>query len=296
MFIRFRQILKQILSQSRFGFPNLIRWLINYFNQFDVSPQLQTSNTSFSDSGAVETFGSLCSMASQQDQIFKKFRSSRVLISVLDHVSIEQGYQYIKEISNLHSWTREFTQALKKIDSLGKPKRYKFKCFGTFSPTLLRYLKVYLELNESFKSLDNLDIVEIGVGFGGQASVINILSKPRSYTLYDIPPVLALSKRFMRELGIIGNLNFNDGVSPARIESDLVISNYAFSELNPEIQDLYLNNVILNSKRGYITWNYFSQYHYNGYSLADLVRIIPGSQIIPEKPLTSDANAIIVWG
>ena len=67
-------------------------------------------------------------------------------------------------------------------------------------------------------------------------------------------------------------------------------------ELNPEIQDLYLNNVILNSKRGYITWNYFSQYHYNGYSLADLVRIIPGSQIIPEKPLTSDTNAIIVWG
>ena len=85
-------------------------------------------------------------------------------------------------------------------------------------------------------------------------------------------------------------------VLPEYFNSDLLISNDAFSELSREIQDLYLKNVVLNAKRGYITWNSWSSTYLGGYSLAELVRVIPNSQIIPEKPLTGKENAIIVWG
>ena len=61
------------------------------------------------------------------------------------------------------------------------------------------------------------------------------------------------------------------------------------------MQDRYINNVILNSSRGYITWNPLSQRDLGGYQSAELIKLIPNSQIFPEKPLTYNGNVIIVW-
>lgn len=182
------------------------------------------------------------------------------------------------------------------MDSVGSPRKFNFKNVGTFSPILFRYLKVYLELRHLFGPLSKLELTEIGVGFGGQVSLIHLLDKPISYRLYDIPPTLALSKQYIKSLGIEGDLRFLDGRDPWASQSDLLLSNYAFSEFSPAIQERHLKNVILNSSRGYITWNSLSSHMLGGYSLADLTREIPDSQIIPEIPLTAAGNAIIVWG
>ena len=179
---------------------------------------------------------------------------------------------------------------------LGKPRKFRFRPYGTFSPTLLRYLKVYIDLEKNFGPLKNLNIVEIGIGFGGQASLIGLLDKPLSYTFYDIPPVLELAKQFTNKLEVPGNFEFIDGRNPKSSNSDLVISNYAFSELNRVVQDQYLEHVVLPSPRGYITWNPLSEEMLGGYSLADLIRLIPNSQIHPEKPNTFEGNVIIIWG
>jgi hypothetical protein len=77
---------------------------------------------------------------------------------------------------------------------------------------------------------------------------------------------------------------------------DLVISNYAFSELPRSIQDVYLSKIILNSKKGYITFNEISPGYFNSYKREELIDIIPNSLIIEEKPLTHPKNCIIVWG
>ena len=87
-----------------------------------------------------------------------------------------------------------------------------------------------------------------------------------------------------------------DGRSPEFSEVDLVISNFAFSELRPSVQDAYLRNVILNSKRGYMTMNTLAQAYFGGLSQAELLRRIPNSQILPEKPLSAPGNLIIYWG
>ena len=93
-----------------------------------------------------------------------------------------------------------------------------------------------------------------------------------------------------------GEFKFLDGRNPVQSMPDLVVSNYAFSELSRGVQDIYLKNVILHSQRGYITWNSTSMYNSDAYSLADLVRLIPNSHIIPEQPNTAVDNAIIIWG
>jgi hypothetical protein len=143
--------------------------------------------------------------------------------------------------------------------------------------------------------MDGKRISEIGIGFGGQAGLINILDRPTQYSLFDIPPVLELTQKYLRSIDVNGNFEALDGRVPKIIETDLVISNYAFSELNRKIQEEYLKNVILRSKMGYITWNNLSQTQLGGYSLAELIRRIPDSEVIPETPLTAVSNVILTW-
>jgi len=253
-------------------------------------------NSSITDSAQLASYPSLCGSAARETEIFKRFRSSRIMVEALDHVSIDQGKDYISEILKNGIWQDDFSRVLLHIDSLGKPRKYRFTPYGTFSPTLLRYLKVYVEIKNHFGSLENLNIVEIGIGFGGQASLIKMLDKPASYTFYDIPPVLELTRRFIGELQLSEECKYIDGRNPVESNSDLVISNYAFSELNLELQNEYLSKVIMASPRGYITWNSLSADQLGGYSLADLIRLIPNSQLLPEYPNTSKNNAVIIWG
>ena len=252
-------------------------------------------NTSITDSNLHSTYTTLCGLAANDSNTFKKFRSARVMVQVLDHVSLEQGWDYIFEILALAEWNKNFTEIIKKLDEHGKPIKFYFKPYGKFSPTLLRYLKVNLDLIKYFGSIEEYNITEIGGGFGGQASLINLMNSLSSYTIYDLPPVLDLSKKFIEVNTIPGIFNYNDGRNIKKIKSDLVISNYAFSELSRNIQDEYISKVVLNSPRGYITWNPLSWRDLGGYSSEELIRIIPRSQIFQEKPLTYPGNNIIVW-
>jgi len=77
---------------------------------------------------------------------------------------------------------------------------------------------------------------------------------------------------------------------------DLVISNYAFTELRREIQDTYLERIILNTRRGYITYNEHTPPYFNSYKKDELLKIIPGAYALDEVPLTHSKNCIIAWG
>lgn len=292
-----RRLLKLLRWTAKHGLTNLGHRLFHR-KLFDIQAkeEFRVGNSSITDSETLKTYASLCGSAARDSELFNRFRSSRVLFQALDHVSIEQGNSYISEILKSGPWSEGFTKVLLQIDKVGKPRKFKFKPYGTFSPTLLRYLKVYKDLENNFGSLKNLNVAEIGIGFGGQASLINLLSKPLKYTFYDIPPVLELAEKFMKEIDVSGNFTFLDGRNPEPLNPDLVISNYAFSELNRDVQERYLKNVVLKSPRGYITWNNLSEQTLGGYSLAELTRVIPNSQIRPENPNTSECNAIIVWG
>jgi putative sugar O-methyltransferase len=295
--VRFRdKIYLLYLFFVRNGLVNTLLFLKSK-NKFEVQQDNMYiyKDTSISDSNLHSTYTTLCGLAASDNNTFRKFRSARAMVQVLDHVTIEQGWEYILEILELAEWNRNFTEIIKKIDEHGKPIKFYFKPYGKFSPTLLRYLKVNLDLIKHFGSLKEYNVTEIGGGFGGQASLINLTNSLSSYSIYDLPPVLDLSKKFIRVNEIPGKFNYYDGRNITKLKSDLVISNYAFSELRRDIQDEYISKVLLNSSRGYITWNPLSWRDLSGYSSEELIRIIPRSQIFQEKPLTYPGNNIIVW-
>jgi putative sugar O-methyltransferase len=151
----------------------------------------------------------------------------------------------------------------------------------------MRYVKVLSDLVKH--DLDDKIVVEIGAGYGGQYVILRQLFKPKKYVFIDLPDTLALIKRYVEK----NNLNdipleFYDATSLPLIESDLVISNYAYSECRSHIQEIYLKNVIVPAKHGYITYNYHDYQLFINNCSHD-------TSVVPEQPQTGGNNVIITW-
>jgi len=267
-------------------------WHLNQ-SQNTVEPQ----NTSVADSNSESGYLELCDLASRNDDTFNNFRSNFEYRRILEHVSYDLGRRYLAELKDKYNVNLKSEKVkLIEVNRIGGPLTFSFSKGGKFSPTVLRYLKVAKELEHHFGPLDGFTIAEIGIGFGGQPAVLHLVSNVRSFYLYDLPEVQNLAKIFLKRARVNCEIEFLDGRAPSRSKSDLVLSNYAYSELSREVQTMYLTNVISNSKRGYITWNHLSARDLDGYSLEELLELIPNSKLLNESPLTSPENKIIIWG
>ena len=236
----------------------------------------------------------VCRQAVQDDQIFNKFKSSTQYRAVLEHIDYKQGATYLDLISE-NSPIMSHLKVIKQRE-LGSPFRYWYRGVGLISPTQIRYAKVLQDLEILFGNLESLHIAEIGAGYGGQAVQILTRWNISSYSIYDLYwPGLLISK-YMQKTELVSEsvLSVNPNVHNPYF--DLVISNYAFSELFRDVQDRYLSDVILKSKSGYVIFNQIHHDSQSSYTPDEFASMIPGAQIFAEVPETFDGNVLIVWG
>lgn len=249
-------------------------------------------STSLSDNQA---YPQVCIQASNDYRFFNSFRRNAIYNKVLEHVSEKQGSEYLQLISR-DSEILASINDFKLNDSYGNPRMYAYPHIGMISPSTLRYVKVLADIKRLFHTANSLNICEIGVGYGGQCRVINAYYKPATYCLVDIQPALALAQRYLDNYILHSKLTYKTMNELGRRDYNLVLSNYAFTELPRTIQDVYMNKVILNSERGYITYNEITPREFNSYKSDELVAMIPGSKVLNEEPLTHPKNCLIVWG
>lgn len=243
----------------------------------------------------------ICRLASQDDAVFKIFKKHKDYRNVLEHVTQKQGQAYSDIIKKEGKDFLSYFPKFKENDKFGSPVTFHYRV-GKFSPTTLRYIKVLVDLKNIFGSLNGMDIIEIGGGYGGQCKIISDLFKFKSYTLVDLDVVLLLAQKYLTKLGV-KKVNF---LKPDEIrkkkEYDLIISNYAFSECTKEIQDKYINKILNKAKRGYITYNYDlknTPHPISPYNKKQITQILSKKhhlQLLEEKPKTGPTNFIIVWG
>ena len=186
---------------------------------------------------------------------FNNFKSNIFYQDILEHVNYPQGLEYlniIKRDSNLLNNIDKFLIN----DQIGNPKKYYYEELKTkISPTTLRYIKVASDIKKIFKD-EITNIVEIGCGYGGQYLILDQVMKINHYILMDLHNVNKLIEKYLEhhllnssyETKTINQLQSNK-------QFDLVISNYAFSELPPQTQISYIKKILLNSKNGYLTMN-----------------------------------------
>jgi hypothetical protein len=255
-----------------------------------------TDLTSISDK---DSYVSIVEIACRDSITFDKFRSCKEYKEILEHVSPWQGRQYIEWVFDQgysRTWIRNVKTELQQFSEIGGPQKYYFFGIGNVSPTFFRYLKVHCELTNLFGNLDQKSICEIGGGFGGQAVLTSKLSQLSGYCIYDLPSVTQLQRKFV---GFFCNsdslVEWRDGKEPTPSKGDLIISNYAFSELTRPMQEIYIERVIANYPMGYITWNDLSERTLGGLSIMEFCKIIPNVTVIDENPSTSRNNKILFW-
>jgi putative sugar O-methyltransferase len=232
-----------------------------------------------------------CELAASNDDVFKTFKTSFVYTRILEHVNYEQGLQYYKFFKH-NKLIIDNLEKFKINDKYGSPNLSNYD-FGLFSPSTLRYIKVLSDLTQT--NLDGKDVVEIGCGYGGQYTIIRQLFKPKSYTFIDLDPVNKLIKKYIKKLNLDDiEINFYNNNDVPNINADLVISNYAISECIKEVQDVYIENVINNCKKGYITHN--SNDSGPKYTQKEFLDIVKHNiKEHPELPKTGQHNVLYIW-
>lgn len=206
-----------------------------------------------------------------KDNIFHiPFKSSSQYNAILEHVSIEQGNQYLSLIENeFHYISHENINNFVKInDKLGFPNTYNFKFKNgdnlNSSPTTLRYIYHSLLILQYFKNTNLLSMVEIGCGYGGLFIAICYFSKLlniniENYYIIDFPEVCTLIDNYLKLNSEIINIkyslhNCNEyGINIAE-ENLFLISNYCFTEISEEHRNNYISKAFNKIKNGFILW------------------------------------------
>ncbi len=182
------------------------------------------------------------------------YRRNSAVREIVETVGPVDGGFYAKLI---RLWNAEWLTdpRIQRIDNWGNPIRWPGGLLGTpgaFSATTLRYLAtaIWLRRHEHFSQ--NSSIIEIGVGFGGLAAM-NALVSGTITAMVDLPQVERAAMRMLAEvdLGDYGYVSEADN----HVKAHFIISNYAFTELNPDIQKIYFDKYIKTSEHGMIISN-----------------------------------------
>ena len=264
----------------------------NRANSWDVSVQDWRTSGSLSNTPSYLT---ACQAAVTSEDSFSKFRSCKSYRKILEHVPPRTGEKYLRQLTK----TELPFQTLKKLVpqiNLGGPATYYFHGLGNISPTSIRYAKVHNDIRNLFGDLTDFKILEIGCGYGGLALQMMNGESLRSFDIADLEVVEQLAEKYVLRINPETENLLRIARQHKHEEIDLVISNYAFSELTREIQDEYLESYILKSKRGYMIYNHINPVEFESYSALDFCKIVPGAEIVEEIPKTDKTNVLIVWG
>lgn len=202
------------------------------------------------------------------------FKSNRIYTTILEHTTQWSGILYLDCIKNEFRGLYDTNKKLLidlcyENDKYGKPSKSTFNNFCVCSPSNLRYIyHSFLILSNIQKNkLYDVDIVEIGGGYGGLCFFIHNLAKLfnikiKSYTIFDLKEVSILQKRYVKIHGIDINTYHIDDDWKLN-ENSYLISNYAFSEIPKELQVQY-SEKILNKyiSAGFLVWNFIPIYDF----------------------------------
>jgi hypothetical protein len=267
-------------------------------------------------------YRSICAHAARSDAEFARFRRLDEFLAIVEPPGTNatgrrEGYydatidggEYAEHVRNIPSY-RPLLDRFRANDEIGAPLTEEFDQLGRFNGYTLRYIKILWDIERLFGSLDGFNILEIGGGYGGQCAVIARRFAFATYDVLDLPETGELASRFLDTVGIGGVRCLSD---PAALQPayDLVISNYAFSELDDAMRADYRATLLPRCGRGFMLWNriYLDlNYFKKGWDEAvgnfreEMSRLFPTvrNPRVVDELLTQDdrvrGNVMIAWG
>lgn len=249
--------------------------------------------------GSDFSYRGICEKAVLDDYYFENFRHLPEYSHALE---LPQGDRFAAYLENTASdRVKNCFSSFEALDRIGSPETSYYPGIGSFSGTTLRYITIADQISKIFSLRKDAHIVEIGAGFGGQCFVLSRLLSFSKYSVYDLPEVNLLIKKVLTQLEV-PNICYPSLKNKMPIEADLVISNYAFSELSRDLQMEYFEKVVKNCTSGYMIFNQIASQIFGLDSLtpAEFVALLKASgknpTILKEPISTYSGNILIVWG
>jgi hypothetical protein len=201
------------------------------------------------------------------------FKSDPAYTPILEHVTEHVGNRYFTEIkerfpSYYNDNKNLLIELCYKNDLYGKTKKSVFTDFTICSPTNLRYILhsfLILQYIQSIE-LNNLNIIEIGGGYGGLYFFLKHLSplfgvSINTYTIFDLKEASDLQNLYLDNLQVSDYSTQQLNNLGSLYKNSFLISNYAFSEISPIVQNEYIEKVIKPYvSNGFILWNHIKVY------------------------------------
>lgn len=270
-------------------FQNSLCFLGLFVGQIIYGVAVQTSE---SDNSRYPQF---CYLAAQNDVIFQTFRKGQAYRDIVETVGYDLGLLFAKEIKERYPYLLPSFEKICLEDKVGGPLNYFYPGIGLISPTVLRYVKVFGDLQREFGDLSKFHIVEIGGGFGGQCKIIHDIGGFAKYDIIDLPACVPLIDKYLSCFSIANVTATGYSSLQNPVQCDLVISNYAFSEISRTGQSWYMEMVINQAPRGYMIYNHFP--HLNPFPMNEFVDLLrklnKKVKVIHEDP--SRTGDIVVW-
>jgi putative sugar O-methyltransferase len=145
----------------------------------------------------------------------------------------------------------------------------------------------------NFSSFKN--IIEIGGGYGGQCYVLSKRINFDTYTIIDLKDVSNLQEKYLNKLNIKNVKYIYPEILDTikNIKYDLVISCFAWSELSKDIQLLYYNEIIKNSKHGFLRCNIC----FSGHTLVEMRNLFSDTSIsfLMDEVSNDEGAWMIYW-
>lgn len=278
------------LTNSYFRARNKLRRKLLNVNEFSSDSRLSDSQVSFYVDQIKEMLNSR--------EKFERFRRNYDYREILEHVDFKLGKKYLEQIilELPENWSE--TIALnKRNDLFGSPYVFNYSNIGLISPTTLRYIWTAIDIHKTLIIEPQDSIVEVGIGYGGQSAVIERMYGIEQITVFDLPEVQDLARLYLSEIG--STMEHVDGTKDSEKNWDLLISNYAFSELPKKVQIWYLDNVLTKSRKGYMIMN-SGRTNKSGrsegkLSFEEIKEYIPNLEVKDENPKSGPDNYVVFW-
>jgi len=224
------------------------------------------------------------------------FKSNKHYSMILEHVTQNQGQQYLECIFSLTNISKEDVLKFCGLnDSIGNPNKYKYDILHVpVSATSLRYIFHAHLILSHMKNSNHItaNVIEVGGGYGGLCLALHHFSSKygiiiNSYKICDLPNIIRLQKLYLSIVNPALPIEFVDGTTYGeRVDSEksFLISNYCFSEISKEHQELYIQKLFPKVSNGFMAWNIIPVYDF-GFK----------TYVEPEYPNTGGPNNKYVY-
>uniref|UniRef100_A0A6M3LDX4 Sugar O-methyltransferase n=1 Tax=viral metagenome TaxID=1070528 RepID=A0A6M3LDX4_9ZZZZ len=235
----------------------------------------------------------VCETAVFHDNNFNRFRHLFDYCAVVETCSEALGREYYQKIVELigEQQAQKDWPVWVENDLYGGPKKITIDTLGEIAPTTLRYAYVAYHLRAIFGDLKRMNICEIGGGYGGQARMLSGLFGCADLTLIDLWPPLMLARKYLALYGMTPAMYTAGAVGDIELHPDLLISNYAFSELDIAEQEIYYQNIVKNADRVYLVYN-----NTPGATPIKTMQTRLQNSIIIAEGITASRSGIIIGG